>query len=789
VFLEANGIPSSDSVEDIDGIYKGVNKHGSNSFPVGMSPDTRFLLFSSNRGGGKYGIHYFPLKQNGLSETIDIVLTVSQLTQDDSSELARAKNRTLIIQNPCPAYVTVRNDDSDCYCTYRTDLQGNLRMTIPRFSSNSLTCMGRFGELIIDVQGECCSAGVTHRLQYDLLCSAPPRYDLHVWCGGEVKTPQIIFPERPNIPFFATGYWVPTTSLYKKYALLGNTVFDPIRNNGCMDLKEATLRKLNWSVKVDNLIESMTYWLSKNILDVVYIANTLQQGGSIEVEVIGWTDERRLVDDKCVYNGRDIVSGAEGVELTNITRYDSTGVLKSGESFRGSGAGGNQLLSDLRAYYTAHLLDQIWSDTTSELSIPAYTHYRKTGQIRVKATGSSIRFGSKLTREEKRSVDIAVTVFDRNGNIVIPEYNTAVRGWHGDNDCFCTRSVTEDQRLTDCSKLLKLGQREYESGNHEDAIQYFSRVIERCAEDPTAYYLRAKAYYGINLKIKALEDYNDAIARLSDDAWMYNYRGLLFHDLNKFREAIGDFSIAVGLDPLSRDNAIFLKNRGNVYYDWSQPNKAIRDYTNSLAINPTDAEVLFNRAKAYRQIGEHQKAVSDLQAASSLGNSRARNMLLHYSHRETRMTTSSVVPVSHIENEAFSESEPITFPAPDITTLSMTGLLADPDNPATAEKEYHVSLSLEMKNGRVSGQSSVRTKDGKYYIEMRLTGTYVQTNDNISMDIEEQEFTDDNIGEANRYFWLTFLLRRYALTGTINALRGTWTDGKRQGSVNVTRIQ
>jgi hypothetical protein len=73
-------------------------------------------------------------------------------------------------------------------------------------------------------------------------------------------------------------------------------------------------------------------------------------------------------------------------------------------AFVRSKAGGNYLLSQLRAYYTALLLDRLWED-----QIPAYAELKARGQIEVIALGKAI---SQENRDysERRSIEVRVSV-------------------------------------------------------------------------------------------------------------------------------------------------------------------------------------------------------------------------------------------------------------------------------------------------------------------------------------------------------------------------------------------
>src|SRR5690606_37771567 len=66
---------------------------------------------------------------------------------------------------------------------------------------------------------------------------------------------------------------------------------------------------------------------------------------------------------------------------------------------------GNELLSDLRAFHTAALLDTLWRKY-----VPEYDQLRLDKKITVIARGKAISTQDRLEFEKQRSVDVRVSV-------------------------------------------------------------------------------------------------------------------------------------------------------------------------------------------------------------------------------------------------------------------------------------------------------------------------------------------------------------------------------------------
>ncbi len=64
--------------------------------------------------------------------------------------------------------------------------------------------------------------------------------------------------------------------------------------------------------------------------------------------------------------------------------------------------------------------------------------------------------------------------------------------------------------------------------------------------------------------------------------------------------------------------AIAYNNRGNAYTGKGEYDRAIKDFDESIKLNPNNASAIFNRAEAYLNKGEYQRAVRDYDDAIRL---------------------------------------------------------------------------------------------------------------------------------------------------------------------------
>jgi tetratricopeptide (TPR) repeat protein len=76
--------------------------------------------------------------------------------------------------------------------------------------------------------------------------------------------------------------------------------------------------------------------------------------------------------------------------------------------------------------------------------------------------------------------------------------------------------------------------------------------------------------------------YTKAIQRDPNEAILYNDRGISYHQLGQYQNAIADYTEAIEIDP---DEAIFYNNRGVAYRGVGQPTLAASDQTIACSLN------------------------------------------------------------------------------------------------------------------------------------------------------------------------------------------------------------
>lgn len=155
----------------------------------------------------------------------------------------------------------------------------------------------------------------------------------------------------------------------------------------------------------------------------------------------------------------------------------------------------------------------------------------------------------------------------------------------------------------------------------ENAIPYFTSLIERDPKNWDAHLRRAESEHALNQREAAIVDYTRAIELHGDEAFLFLRRGREFRIMKACRQAAADFGQAAKLRP---QWAEAYSQAAGIYSDcpdltFRDPDKAIALIEHAIALdkNPTHLTVL---AQAYFRSGRLEKAVAtQKQAIESAG--------------------------------------------------------------------------------------------------------------------------------------------------------------------------
>jgi tetratricopeptide (TPR) repeat protein len=168
----------------------------------------------------------------------------------------------------------------------------------------------------------------------------------------------------------------------------------------------------------------------------------------------------------------------------------------------------------------------------------------------------------------------------------------------------------------------------------DEAIPYFTGRLRGNAQDALAYAHRGRAYQEKGDFDKALQDYDEAIRTgfaaapgepafgplglrriqvpraqgSSPQASWYRNRGVVYEEKGDVDRALKDFAEAIRLN--AQDPLTYV-DRGRTYKGQKDYDRALADYSEAIRLDPRWGAAYFNRANAYKARKDLDRAVAD----------------------------------------------------------------------------------------------------------------------------------------------------------------------------------
>lgn len=116
--------------------------------------------------------------------------------------------------------------------------------------------------------------------------------------------------------------------------------------------------------------------------------------------------------------------------------------------------------------------------------------------------------------------------------------------------------------------------------------------------------------------IEAIELFSQLIHRHPQNAIDYNNRGLVYFQSGETQKAFCDYNTALRLNPKLSSA---YNNRANYYAACGELEAALADYDKALDLNPGYVRAWINRGITLRDLGEYEEAIEDFETALLFG--------------------------------------------------------------------------------------------------------------------------------------------------------------------------
>lgn len=172
---------------------------------------------------------------------------------------------------------------------------------------------------------------------------------------------------------------------------------------------------------------------------------------------------------------------------------------------------------------------------------------------------------------------------------------------------------------------LELANKLLSAGRYSDALPHFHEAINDDPANYLTYFKRATVYLALNRPRSALEDLNKALELNKEFTPALNQRASLHVKLGSLDEAHIDYERLLRLEPGSDGEALIriermreeIENVQHLLEDY-QYDAALQPLSVMIEMMPFSIELLKLRAKAFEQVGEIRRAISDFRTIAKL---------------------------------------------------------------------------------------------------------------------------------------------------------------------------
>jgi tetratricopeptide (TPR) repeat protein len=166
----------------------------------------------------------------------------------------------------------------------------------------------------------------------------------------------------------------------------------------------------------------------------------------------------------------------------------------------------------------------------------------------------------------------------------------------------------------DSRKALRDGEQMLKAGRYTESIQSFDRVLAADKGSVDAYLFRARANAALNQTEAAVRDFTKVIQLQPAKAGAFAERAAVHLSSDDYQAVIADCGEAISRDP----KLTYAYNlRGMAYRALGNLPKSMEDFNHAVELAP-GLDTYFQRATTYQSLGDHAKAIADLDQVISL---------------------------------------------------------------------------------------------------------------------------------------------------------------------------
>lgn len=254
----------------------------------------------------------------------------------------------------------------------------------------------------------------------------------------------------------------------------------------------------------------------------------------------------------------------------------------------------------------SNITDKQVKETIKETPVP--TELPKTVEAPVKETIQPKAEEKTVVVEKDYDSEIMSIVHDNKENTEkIQSFKTLIAGIKADNTL-----NTEQKNLFLYKAFFYLAQSFKKSGERENALTVYDKLIQTNPNQPAVFFERGNLYRDFGKYAEAIADYNEVLKLFPDSDEGHLNRGLAYLDIEKYREAINDFDAVIKIDSSNAEATYY---RGYANFSIGNNEKALSDFNTAVALGYNEARIFNLRGILMADRAEYQQAVEDFSKA------------------------------------------------------------------------------------------------------------------------------------------------------------------------------
>lgn len=166
--------------------------------------------------------------------------------------------------------------------------------------------------------------------------------------------------------------------------------------------------------------------------------------------------------------------------------------------------------------------------------------------------------------------------------------------------------------------LVDVGEKLFELQKYETAVKLYTHAIEQAPDDSEIYNLRGTAYWYNAAYSEAVADFNISLLQTDDPIYILNNRGHTLAEMGEYERAVEDLNRAIELGIRQDDRTTVAYSRnglGLAYAGLKKFDQALKQFKQSVELEPDNSWAYFNRAQAYEWMGQIDKAIADYETS------------------------------------------------------------------------------------------------------------------------------------------------------------------------------